>query len=66
MVVTSVISCGLCLHIDGLRDLKQKLLLRFLEVTLPRGISGLGVFARLEIRSRSAGWKLGFVLVQFW
>lgn len=43
MVVTSVISCGLYLHADNLRDLKQKLVLSYLAVALPRQVSSLGM-----------------------
>ena len=62
MVATSVISCGLCSHTDSLRDLKQKLLLSYLVVALPREVSSLGMFVGLEIKSISAGWRLGFQL----
>ena len=42
----------------SLRDLKQKLLLSYLPVALPREVSSLGKLVGLEIRSRSAGWRL--------
>lgn len=50
------------LHTDSLKDLKQKLLLGYLAVALPREASSLGMFVGLESRSRSAGWRLGFQL----
>lgn len=46
MVIPSVISGGLCLH--SLRDLEQKLLLKYLAVIPPMETISLGMFVGLN------------------
>jgi len=69
VVVTSVISRGLCLLTDSLRDLEQKLLLSYLAVALPRDVAwGCLQDWRLGPDLQGGGWIFGCLVqpVQCW